>query len=76
MALSLPAFLVLNWLAPNGPLNSYLMMVPGALLLPFFLVYYVKQRVGHQAAMKAWAATWMCLRCGHQWIPQGEQPVL
>jgi hypothetical protein len=73
IVLSLPAFLFLNFVMPQGTMNGSLMMLPGILLLPFFLMHYVRQRIRHDAELKRWAATWMCLRCGNRWVPTDKE---
>jgi hypothetical protein len=48
-----------------------LMFLPGLLLIPYGLFSYVVNRLHYSRLIKEWAATWICLRCGHRWIPEG-----
>jgi hypothetical protein len=48
-----------------------LMFVPGLLLIPYGIFSYIVRRLQFSRLIQEWAATWICLRCGHRWIPEG-----
>ena len=76
VVLSFPTLYLIRWIEkwfglPQGPWEA-LMFAPGLLTAPFFVVMHIANLVSYRREIEQWSATWICLRCGHKWIPEGK----
>jgi hypothetical protein len=76
VVLGVPVHYVIRWIEgwfgfSEGPWDL-LALAPGLLAAPFFVVLHVISRQAYQREIQQWGATWVCLRCGHRWIPEGK----
>ena len=76
VVLSFPTFYLIReiekWFGlPPGDWEA-LMFVPGLLTTPLFVASHILARANDGREIEQWGMTWICLRCGHKWIPEGK----
>jgi hypothetical protein len=74
--LSVPTHFLIRWIEKlfglsEGPWEV-LTVLPGLVMASLIVVMHIAQRVNYRREIEQWGATWICLRCGHKWIPEGK----
>jgi predicted PurR-regulated permease PerM len=76
LVLGVPVHYVIRWIEkwlglPEGPWDL-LVLMPGLVAAPLFVAMYIVARVAYRREIQEWSAQWICLRCGHRWMPEGK----
>ena len=80
--LSIPVYFALKWIATLLGVRAdtieafppFIVISLGIMLLPVGLFCFVAARTKYKSDLTTWGATWICLRCGHRWIPGLDTP--